>query len=73
MLGWLLSVLGAAMLIPVAVDLADGNQDWTGFLASAVITGFIGVSLVLTTRGMPLGRLEFFTVLVLFSRRFWVA
>ncbi|MFN3461842.1 MAG: TrkH family potassium uptake protein, partial [Oceanibaculum sp.] len=53
-LGWLLSVLGAAMLIPVAVDLADGNSDWTGFLAAAVITGFVGVSLVLTTRGVPL-------------------
>ncbi|WP_121221501.1 TrkH family potassium uptake protein [Oceanibaculum indicum] len=53
-LGWLLTVLGAAMLIPVIVDLADGNRDWTSFLASAVITGFVGVSLVLTTRGMPL-------------------
>jgi trk system potassium uptake protein len=53
-LGWLLTVLGAAMLVPVAVDLADGNTDWMSFLAAAVITGFVGVSLVLTTRGMPL-------------------
>lgn len=53
-LGWLLTVLGAAMLVPMAVDLAAGNTDWKSFLAASVITGFAGVSLVLTTRGPPL-------------------
>jgi len=49
-IGILLSVLAAAMLAPAAVDLAYGNPDWQVFLASAAVTVFVGVSLVLTTR-----------------------
>lgn len=53
-LGWLLTVLGGAMLVPLIVDLALGHPDWTSFLASAIITGFTGISLVLTMRGRTL-------------------
>ncbi|SDG41301.1 trk system potassium uptake protein TrkH [Limimonas halophila] len=49
-IGILLSVLAAAMLVPAAVDLGYGNPDWQVFLASAAVTVFVGVSLILTTR-----------------------
>ena len=48
--GVLVAVLAAAMLVPAAVDLAHGNRDWQVFVASAAVTLFVGVSLVLTTR-----------------------
>ena len=50
-IGFLLSMLGAAMLIPVAADLAIGDEDWQVFLAAAITTLFIGGSLALTNRG----------------------
>jgi len=49
-IGILLSVLAAAMLVPAGVDLVYGNPDWQVFLASAAVTVFVGVSLVLTSR-----------------------
>ncbi|MCX7631001.1 MAG: TrkH family potassium uptake protein [Geminicoccaceae bacterium] len=49
--GWLLVVLAAAMLPPMALDLADDNRDWTGFAAAAALTGFVGVALLLASRG----------------------
>jgi len=50
-LGILLSVLALAMLVPVAADLAVGHPDWEVFLASAAVTLFVSVSMILTTRG----------------------
>ncbi|MBU2089592.1 MAG: potassium transporter TrkH, partial [Alphaproteobacteria bacterium] len=50
-LGWLLTVLGLAMLVPMLVDLLLDHPDWTSFMAGGVITSFIGVSLVLTMGG----------------------
>lgn len=52
-LGLLLSVLAAAMLVPAAVDLAAGNEDWQVFGASAAVTLFVGVALAITSRGTP--------------------
>ena len=45
-----MSTLASAMLIPAAVDAAVGNPDWQVFTASAAVTLFIGVSLILTNR-----------------------
>jgi len=50
-MGLLLIALAAAMLIPAAVDAAEGHPDWQAFLGGAGISLFVGVSCVLTTRG----------------------
>ena len=49
-IGVLLSILAAAMLVPAAVDLMLGHRDWQVFVASAAVTVFVGVSMILTTR-----------------------
>ena len=49
--GFLLTTLGLAMLIPAAADLAIGHEDWQVFLAAALSTSFIGASLAITNRG----------------------
>ncbi len=46
-LGLMLCTIAAAMVLPAAVDLADGNEAWKTFLASSVFTFFIGGLLVL--------------------------
>ncbi len=38
------------MLLPALVDAASHNPDWVVFLASATVTIFIGISLILTNR-----------------------
>ena len=48
--GLLMATLAAAMMIPAVVDAAVGNPDWQVFTASALVTLFIGVSLILTNR-----------------------
>ena len=50
-IGILLTTLAAAMLLPVAADLASGHNDWQIFLASASVTLFVGVALILTAGG----------------------
>lgn len=50
-IGILLTLLSGAMAIPALVDLYHGNPDWEAFTASAFITAFFGVSLMLTNRG----------------------
>lgn len=50
-IGFLLATLGAAMLIPAVADIAVGHQDWQVFLAASTATFFIGISLILTSRG----------------------
>lgn len=37
-IGMLVAVLGATMLIPLAVDLLDGNDHWPAFLTSAALS-----------------------------------
>lgn len=39
-----------AMLVPMAVDIVDGNPDWQAFLTSALIVGILSGFVVLTTR-----------------------
>ena len=46
-IGLMLAVLSAAMMLPALIDLADANNDWRAFFATAVLTFFIGGILVL--------------------------
>jgi trk system potassium uptake protein TrkH len=48
--GILLITLAAAMVAPAAVDAVVANPDWQVFAASAAITLFIGLALVLSCR-----------------------
>ena len=48
--GLLLTTLSLAMTLPAIADAATGHADWQVFLASAGLTLFVGVALVLTTR-----------------------
>jgi trk/ktr system potassium uptake protein len=50
-IGVLLATLGCAMLLPALVDVVFANEDWIVFLASALITTFIGVTMWVTCRG----------------------
>ncbi|EKV32913.1 Potassium uptake protein TrkH [Caenispirillum salinarum AK4] len=49
-LGLLVSVLGAAMVVPGVADLAAGDVDWIGFFVGAGVTTLVGGLLVLTNR-----------------------
>jgi trk system potassium uptake protein TrkH len=49
-LGILLTILAVAMMIPAIVDIAVGHPDWQVFLVAALVTLFVGVSMMLTTR-----------------------
>lgn len=46
-IGLLVAVLGAAMLLPLLVDLAEGRGHWPVFLQSAAITLFGGIAIAL--------------------------
>ena len=46
-LGIVLCAFAAAMLLPAIVDLLDGRDDWTVFVASAALTLFVGGLMVL--------------------------
>lgn len=56
--GLLVAVLGASMLIPMAVDLAYGNGHWQVFLASALVTALIGALTALASASGAGGRLS---------------
>lgn len=45
-LGLLLCILAAAMVLPAIIDIADNNSGWQVFVASALLTFFIGGLLV---------------------------
>ncbi len=49
-LGVLLTTLAVTMVVPAIADLAVGNPDWQVFATAAVVTFFIGMSLVLAFR-----------------------
>jgi len=49
--GIMLIVLTAFMLPPMFTDLAAGHDDWQIFSGSAFVTGFLGLMLILVTRG----------------------
>lgn len=57
--GILLLVLAAAMGVPALVDVISDDRDWQVFVTSAVVTGFVGLGMMLGTR--PEGRLELST------------
>jgi len=46
-IGILLTTLAVVMILPALVDGAAGNPDWTVFAASAALSLFIGVSLII--------------------------
>ncbi len=48
--GVLLATLGAAMMLPAIIDLADGHVDWQIFAASSVITVMTGFGLWMSCR-----------------------
>jgi len=57
--------IAAAMLIPMVVDMIDGNPDWQVFLTAAVCIGFVCLALVFAFggRSVPFSRrLGFLTV-----------
>ncbi len=41
-IGLLVGALGVTMLIPMAIDLAEGNNHWPAFLQSAILTALVG-------------------------------
>lgn len=48
--GYLISVLGLAMLIPAFVDMYETQKNWSLFITSSIVTLFIGLSLFLANR-----------------------
>ncbi len=48
--GILLATLAGVMCVPAAADALVGNPDWQAFVVSALITGFVGGALILTSR-----------------------
>src|SRR3712207_2168826 len=49
LVGGFLIMLAALMLVPALVDVGAGSPDWLTFLASALLTLFVGVSLTFAT------------------------
>lgn len=43
--------LAVAMLLPMAIDIYDGNPDWQAFFASAIFVGVLSLLVIVTTRG----------------------
>ncbi|MCP1336458.1 TrkH family potassium uptake protein [Futiania mangrovi] len=52
-IGYLLSVLGVAMIVPALVDLASNHADWQSFAVSALLTLFAAGTLILASHGGP--------------------
>lgn len=48
--GYLISVLGLAMLVPAFVDMYDSHKTWSLFITSSIVTLFLGFSLFLANR-----------------------
>jgi trk system potassium uptake protein TrkH len=49
--GLLLVALGAAMLVPMAADLAGGSANWTAFAIAAAVTIVVGALLAIAAAG----------------------
>lgn len=49
-IGILLTILSATMLIPTIIDLAHGHDDWKVFAGSQLVTAFVGIAFILSTR-----------------------
>jgi len=50
-IGYLLGALAIGMIPPLLLDFAQGSNNWQSFMASAGITAFVAISLILTNRG----------------------
>jgi len=48
-LGWISAMIGGLQILPTALDLSVGNPDWKPFLASSLLSVFIGALLLLST------------------------
>ncbi len=48
--GFLISILGIAMLIPAGMDVWADRHEWSPFLSSALFTLFVGLALFLSNR-----------------------
>ena len=48
--GYLISVLGVAMVIPALLDMYWSKSEWSAFMSSAIICLFVGLSLFLANR-----------------------
>jgi trk system potassium uptake protein TrkH len=70
-IGWLVILVGLAMLVPMAADLAAANRNWAAFAWAAAIAVFCGGLLVLGNRrrGLDLGLRSVF----LLTSLSWVA
>jgi trk system potassium uptake protein TrkH len=71
-IGLLVAALGATMLLPMALDLLDGNDNWPAFLESAILAALIGGLMALAcangvTQGLTIQQTFLLTTLV------WVA
>jgi len=55
--GRLIAVLGASMLVPLLLDIFDGNGNAEGFMLAAFLTLAAGMALTLTTRQRDAGGL----------------
>jgi trk system potassium uptake protein TrkH len=72
LVGGFLIILAALMLLPALVDIAAGSADWPTFLASSLLTLFVGASLTFATwgdGGITLHRRQAF----LFTSVVWLA
>jgi trk system potassium uptake protein TrkH len=49
-IGIIVSIVGAAMVLPALSDIASGHEDWRVFVASSAITLFVGGAMILTNR-----------------------
>jgi trk system potassium uptake protein len=52
--GYFCFYLAVAMILPMTVDIVDGNDDWQVFLISALIVGAISLFVIAMTRGYPI-------------------
>lgn len=48
--GILLLIFSVAMLLPLSVDLHDGNAEWKSFAVAQLVTGLTGLMLIFTNR-----------------------
>lgn len=54
-IGWISAMIGGLLVLPTALDLSVGNPDWKPFLASSLLSVFVGVLLMVSTmRRAPL-------------------
>ena len=50
-IGFLLMMLGSAMLIPTIIDYSVGDPEWTAFALSSLVTLGLGAAMFMATRG----------------------